>query len=69
MIPDNFEITDEEHNLEIDRSDAIRFRRLVKAGLNNEIWFLRMAKRHTNQPSTLQEVRELMDYVIRVERL
>ena len=60
-------LSDEEHNAEIDRRDAIRFRRLVKAGLENDTWFLRMARRIHDQPRTLIEVRELMDYVIRAE--
>lgn len=61
------QISDVAHNDEIDRRDAIRFRRLVKAAIDNDIWFLRMAQNVTPQPKTLKEAREMLDTIIRRE--
>lgn len=60
-------LLDEVELLEIDRQDALRFRRLVQAGLENDTWFLRMARRIHDQPKSLEEVRHIMDYVLRAE--
>jgi len=58
---------DQSHNDGVDRRDAIRFRRLVQAALNNDVWFQRMAQEQHQQPRNLHEVREMIDYVIRME--
>lgn len=58
-MPLNPELTDQ------DRRDAMRFRRLVAAALNNEVWFRRLAESAADKPHTLESIREALDYVIR----
>jgi hypothetical protein len=63
------ELDDERHNDEIDRMDAVRFRQLVKYALRKDVWLSRMAESPVGHPTTLAEVRVMLDYVIQMENL